>query len=379
MIPFNRASITKVEENYVLDSLSTKRICGDNKYTKLATEKFAEMFGVRGMIVTSCSHALDMTAILSELKEGDEVIAPSYTFVSTINAFVLRGATPVFVDIEPRTMNIDANLIEEKITEKTKAIYVVHYAGVACDMDKIKDIAKKHNLIVIEDAAQAVGSYYKGRLLGTIGDYGCYSFHETKNIVMGEGGFLIVKDDKKFEEAEMIREKGTNRKQFFKGFVDKYTWQIPGSSYLPSDILSAVLLGQLERFEEIQNKRLVIWEKYNSFLKKYENEKKVKRPTIPNYATNNAHMYYMILPTEKKRNELIKKFKDKKIEAPFHYIPLHISPMGEKFGYKKGDLPLTESYSSRLIRLPLFPDMTNAQVKEVLEVLKEYFEGENEN
>lgn len=376
MIPFNKASITELEENYVLDSLRSKRICGDNKYTKLVNKKFEEKYNLRGMLVTSCSHALDMTAILCDLKEGDEVICPSYTFVSTINAFILRGAKPVFVDIEPKTLNIDANKIEEKITARTKAIYPVHYAGVACDMDKIMEIAKKHNLYVIEDAAQAIDSYYKGKLLGTIGDFGCYSFHETKNIVMGEGGLLIVKDDEKFDLAEMVREKGTNRKQFFKGFVDKYTWQVPGSSYLPSDVLAAILYGQLERLDEIQSKRIKVWNKYNEALEKYEKDGIINRPFIPSYATNNAHMYYVILKNEETRARLIKRFKENEIEAPFHYIPLHISPMGEKFGYKVGDLPITEDYSSRLIRLPLFADLKEEEVDKVIKVLTEFLEEE---
>lgn len=376
MISFNRASITEIEENYVLDSLRTRRLCGDNKYTKLITDKFKERFNLRGLLVTSCSSALDMTAILCDLKEGDEVICPSYTFVSTINAFILRDAKPVFIDIDPRTLNIDADKIEEKITLKTKAIYVVHYAGVACDMDKIMRIAKKYNLYVIEDAAQAIGSYYKGKLLGTIGDYGCYSFHETKNIVMGEGGLLIVKDNKKFDMAEMVREKGTNRKQFFNGFVDKYTWQVPGSSYLPSDVLAAILYGQLERFDEIQGKRISIWNKYNNALEKYEELGLINRPFIPDYATNNAHMYYVILKNEDVRTKLIKRFKENEIEAPFHYIPLHISPMGEKFGYRVGDLAITEEYSSRLIRLPLFVDLKDEEVNKVIKVLTKFLEEE---
>lgn len=381
MIPFNRASITKKEEEYVLDSLRSTRICGDCKYTNLVSQKFEEMFNLRGLLITSCSHALDMTALLSDIKEGDEVIAPSYTFVSTINAFVLKGAVPVFVDIDPKTLNIDADKIEEKITEKTKAIYAVHYAGVACDMDKIMEIAKKHNLYVIEDAAQAIGSYYKGQLLGTIGDYGCYSFHETKNIVMGEGGFLIIKDDKKFELAEMIREKGTNRKQFFKGFVDKYTWQVAGTSYLPSDILAAVLYAQLERFDEIQGKRIAVWNKYNDALESYEKEGIINRPYIPDYATNNAHMYYVIMKDEDARARLIDRFKENGITAPFHYIPLHTSPMGQKYGYKQGDLPLTEEYSSRLVRLPLFADLTEDEVNSVISVLTQFLDEEitNEN
>ncbi len=376
MIFFNKASITDLEEKYVLDCLRTRNICGDNKYTKLVDEIFEKKFNLRGMLVTSCSTALDMTAILCDLKDGDEVICPSYTFVSTINAFVLRGAKPIFVDIDKRTLNIDANKIEEKITNRTKAIYVVHYAGVACDMDKILDIAKKYNLKVIEDAAQAVGSYYKGKLLGTLADYGCYSFHQTKNITMGEGGLLIVKDDKEYELAEMIREKGTNRKQFFKGFVDKYTWQVPGSSYLPSDILAALLYAQLERFDEIQGKRLSVWERYNKALESYEERGIINRPYIPDYATNNAHMYYVILKDNATRERLINRFRDNQIEAPFHYIPLHISPMGKKYGYKEGDFPITEEYSSRLIRLPLYAELTNEEVDKVIKILTDFLDEE---
>ena len=375
MIPFNKPSISKKEEKYVIDALKSQKICGDNKYTKLVNEKFKEMFNLRGLVVTSCSTALDMSAILSKFKEGDEVICPSFTFVSTADAFVLRGATPVFAEIDPKTMNIDPDKIEELITPKTKGIYVVHYAGVACDMDKIMAIAKKHKLIVVEDAAQAVGSYYKGKLLGTIGDYGCYSFHETKNIVMGEGGLLIVKDDDTFELAEMIREKGTNRKQFLNGFVDKYTWKVPGSSFLPSDVLSAILYAQLERFDEIQNKRLKVWNRYYKSFKKYEKKGLVQLQYIPEYATNNAHMFFMILRTNEERDQFIKFMKQYEISTPFHYVPLHLSDVGASFGYKKGDLPLTEEYSSRLVRLPLYADMTSKEVSLVIEKVKEYFDS----
>ena len=375
MIPFNKPSISKKEEKYVIDALRSQKICGDNKYTKLVNEKFKEMFDLRGLVVTSCSTALDMSAILSKFKEGDEVICPSFTFVSTADAFVLRGATPVFAEIDPKTMNIDPDKIEELITPKTKGIYVVHYAGVACDMDKIMAIAKKHKLIVVEDAAQAVGSYYKGKLLGTIGDYGCYSFHETKNIVMGEGGLLIVKDDDTFELAEMIREKGTNRKQFLNGFVDKYTWKVPGSSFLPSDVLSAILYAQLERFDEIQNKRLKVWNRYYKSFKKYEKKGLVQLQYIPEYATNNAHMFFMILRTNEERDQFIKFMKQYEISTPFHYVPLHLSDVGASFGYKKGDLPLTEEYSSRLVRLPLYADMTSKEVSLVIEKVKEYFDS----
>lgn len=361
MIPFNRASITEKEKEYILDSLNTK-ICGDGKYTKKVNEWFKDKIDANILLTTSGTSALEMAALLCGLKEGDEVIAPSYTFVSTVNAFALRGAIPVFVDVDPKTMNMDVNKIEEKITDKTKAIFVVDYAGVVPDIDKVKEIAKKHNLYVVEDAAQAVGSKYKGRPAGTLADFGCYSFHETKNYVMGEGGALITSKEEDFLKAEIIREKGTNRSQFIKGYVDKYTWNDIGSSYLPSDILAALLYGQLERFDEIMQKRMNIWNKYNEFFEKYEKENKVIRPYIPSECEHNAHMYYLILPTAEKRDELIAYLKNQEIGAPFHYIPLHLSPVGERYGYKKGDLPYTEEYSSRLIRLPLFADMTDEEV-----------------
>lgn len=377
MIPFNKASITEVEKKYILDCLNTNHVCGDNKYTKMVDEKLKKEFNLRALLMTSCSHALDITAIIENFEKGEEIICPSYTFVSTANAFVLKGAIPKFVEIDPKTLNIDASKIEEAISKKTKAIYVVHYAGVACDMDKIMEIAKKYHLIVVEDAAQAFGAYYKGKLLGTIGDYGTYSFHDTKNITMGEGGALIVKDDKKFEIAEIVREKGTNRKQYFKGFVDKYTWKMPGTSYLPSDILAALLYGQLERFEDIQQKRLKIWQSYNKKLEKYELKHLLKRPYIPDYATNNAHMYYIILPTTEKREKFINFMKENEIITPFHYIPLHLSDVGLNYGYKEGDLPITEDLASRLVRLPLYADMTESELNIVLSALENYFEEEN--
>ena len=375
-IPFNKASITEKEKKYVIDCLNSGRICGDNKYTKLVEQKFKELFNTDILLITSCSHALDMTAILANLKQDDEVILPSYTFVSTANCIVSRGAKPIFVDIDPKPLKIDPEKIEEKVTSKTKAIYVVHYAGVACDMDRIMEIAHKYHLKVIEDAAQAIDSYYKGTLLGTIGDYGTHSFHETKNIVMGEGGSLLVKNKDEFAIAEMIREKGTNRKQYFKGFVDKYSWQMPGSSYLPSDVLAAILYGQLERLNEIQTKRKHIWNTYNKLLKEYEKQNLLKCPYIPEYATNNAHMYYIILPSEEKKDEFINFMKSNEIETPFHYIPLHLSKMGEKLGYKPGDLPITEDYSKRLVRLPLYADMTKDELNYIILKLKEFFERE---
>lgn len=371
MIYFTKPSITDLEKRYIMDALDTHKICGDGKYTKKCNEWFKENCNISNfLLTTSGSHSLDLAAILAGLKSDDEVIVPSYTFVSTANAFMLRGAKPVFVDVDEKTMNIDANLIEEKITPKTKAIFPVHYAGVSCDMDKIMQIAKKHNLQVIEDAAQGVLAYYKGKPLGTIGDYGCFSFHETKNYCMGEGGGIVVKDDNKFKQAEIIREKGTNRSQFIRGTVDKYTWHEVGSSFLPSDILAALLLAQLERSEEIMQKRMHIWNTYNEAFLELEKQGKLIRPYIPEYAKHNAHMYYIILPTEEIRNKVMDKLKQKEISSVFHYIPLHTSPMGLKLGYKQGDLPKTEEYSARLLRLPLYADMSEEEIEKVCKSLK---------
>ena len=373
MIPFNKPSIKEIERNHMHSASNNLKICGDGVYTHKVYDIFKEKLNINNLLLTtSCSHALDMTSILADFKEGDEIIAPSYTFVSTINAFVLRGAKPIFCDVEKETMNIDAEKIEELITPKTKAIYPVHYAGVICDMDKINSIAKKHNLLVIEDAAQAVGSYYKGTLpAGTIGDMGCYSFHETKNYVMGEGGALVVKDDELFKKAEIIREKGTDRSQFIRGEVDKYTWRMVGSSYLPSDILAAMLYGQMERFDEIMQKRMSIWNSYYEGLADLEKEGKLIRPFIPEYTTHNAHMFYIILPSKDIRDKMILKLREKGISTVFHYIPLHSSPMGETFGYKKGDLPITEEYSERLLRLPMFVDLTESETQYIIRSIKE--------
>ena len=378
MIPFAKISITDIERNYISKALDTDKICGDGEFTKKCNAWFKENCRIDNILLTtSCTHALELAALLADLKEGDEALVPSYTFVSTADAILLRGAKPVFVDIDKRTFNMDINKIEEKITPKTKAIFPVHYAGVACDMDKIMDIAKKHNLIVIEDAAQAMLAYYKGKTLGTIGDYGCYSFHETKNYVMGEGGAIIVKDKDKFLDAEIIREKGTNRSQFIKGVVDKYTWHSVGSSYLPSDVLAAMLYGQLERADEIMEKRMHIWNTYNNSFEKLEKQNKLIRPYIPDYATHNAHMYYIVLPTENIRNELMDKLKENGILAVFHYIPLHTSPMGKKLGYKEGDLPVTEEYAKRILRLPLYPDMTEQQLSFICDKVHTILENLN--
>lgn len=372
MIPFTKTSITDVEKKYISEVLGNNKICGDGKFTKKCNEWFKENCGIENfLLTTSGTHSLEMAALLAGIKEGDEVLVPSYTFVSTANAILLRGATPIFVDMDKRTFNMDVNLIEGKITSKTKAIFPVHYAGVACDMDKILEIAKKHNLIVVEDAAQGVLAYYKNRPLGTIGDYGCYSFHETKNYVMGEGGAIIVRDDEKFEEAEIIREKGTNRSQFIRGDVDKYTWHEIGSSYLPSDILAAILYGQLTRADEIMEKRMKIWNTYNNQLEDLEKQGKLIRPYIPEYAQHNAHMFYIVLPTEQIRNNLMDKLKENGVGATFHYIPLHSSPMGKKLGYKEGDLPVTEEYAGRILRLPLYADMTEEENAYVCKLIKD--------
>ena len=372
MIPFTKTSITDVEKKYIEEALTTSKICGDGKFTKKCTEWFYQNCKINHfLLTTSGTHSLELAAILAELKEGDEVLLPSYTFVSTADAVLLRGAKPVFIDIDKRTFNMDADLIEEKITPKTKAIFPVHYAGVACDMDRIMEIAKKYELIVIEDAAQGVLAYYKDMPLGTIGDYGCFSFHETKNYVMGEGGAIIVKDDEKFKKAEIVREKGTNRSQFIRGEVDKYTWHEMGSSYLPSDILAALLYGQLTRANEIMEKRMYIWNYYNECLAELEKKGKIIRPYVPSYAKHNAHMYYIVLPTEEIRNQLMTKLKEKEISATFHYIPLHTSPMGKRLGCKKGELPVTEEYAGRLLRLPLYADMKKEDLEFVCKSIKE--------
>lgn len=372
MIPFTKTSITKLEKEYIEQALESNKICGDGSFTKKCTKWFEENNNIRNLLLTtSCTHSLELASLLADLKPGDEVLLPSYTFVSTADAVLLRGAKPVFVDIDKRTFNMDANLIEEKITSKTKAIYPVHYAGVSCDMDRILEIAKKYNLIVVEDAAQGVLAYYKDKPLGTIGDYGCFSFHETKNYVMGEGGAIIVKDDEKFKKAEIIREKGTNRSQFIRGDVDKYTWHEVGSSYLPSDILAALLYGQLERADEIMEKRMRVWNYYNANLEELEKQGKLVRPYIPSYSKHNAHMFYIVLPTEKTRNNLMTKLKEKGISATFHYIPLHTSPMGQRLGCKKGELPVTEEYAGRLLRLPLYADMKQEEMEFVCKSIKE--------
>lgn len=371
MIPFNKPSITDIEKNYISESLAELKLCGDGKFTRKVSRFFAEKLCTPNMLlVTSGTHALELAVLLAKIEPGDEIIVPSYTFVSTVNAFILRGAKPVFCDVEASTMNMDANKIEELITPKTKAIFPVHYAGVICDMDKINEIAGKYNLVVVEDAAQAVGSVYKGtRPAGTIGHMGCFSFHETKNYVMGEGGGIVVNDSELYKRAEILREKGTDRSQFIRGEVDKYTWQDVGSSYLPSDTLAAMLCGQLDRFDEIMKKRMHVWGSYHEGFADAEKKGKLIRPFVPNYTTHNAHMYYIILPDSHTRDQMITKLREKSIQSVFHYIPLHTAPMGKKFGYKLGDLPITEEYSARLLRLPMWADLSQDSIEYIVETV----------
>lgn len=367
MINFNEPIFLENTEKYIKDVFTQKHTSGDGKYTKLCHDWFTKKLTCsKALMVHSGTAALEMAALLADLKVGDEVIMPSYTFCSTANAFVLQGATPVFVDIREDTLNIDEKKIEEAITEKTKAIVPVHYAGVACEMDKIISIAKKYNLLVIEDAAQAFDSYYKNRPLGTIGDMGCFSFHETKNIMSGEGGLFTTNSPLLAERAEIIREKGTNRSKFFRGQVDKYTWVDKGSSYLPSDIIAAYLYSILESSEKVQNKRKNIWNNYHKSFKDLQSKGLVRLPIIPEECTNNAHMYYMIFNNLKTRTDYINYLKERGIYAPFHYIPLHSSPAGIRFCKTNASMDVTNKISECLVRLPLYYDMTAADQEKII-------------
>lgn len=373
-IPFNKPTYIGKESEYVLDAVNKGHISGDGEYTKKCAKKLEELSGTkRALLTTSCTHATEMAALLSDIKPGDEVIMPSYTFVSTADAFVLRGATPVFVDIRPDTMNMDETLIEDAITSKTKAIVPVHYAGVGCEMDTIMDIARRHNLTVIEDAAQGIASTYKGKALGTFGDFGCYSFHETKNISMGEGGALLIQNEDLVEPAEIIREKGTNRAKFFRGQIDKYTWVNYGSSYLPSDMNAAYLWAQLENIDIIQKKRLSVWNRYKEGLSELEKKEYIEFGVIPEECTNNAHMFYIKVRDLENRTDLLKFLKENGIQAVFHYVPLHSAPAGRKFGRFNGEDRYTTKESERLIRLPLFYSISDEEVEFVIEKLMGYY------
>jgi len=357
-IPFNQPSIIGRELEYINIAIKNGHISGDGLFTKRCNIYLENGLGVnKSLLTTSCTHALEMSAILLDLKPGDEVIVSSFTFVSTVNAFVLRGVKPVFIDIRPDTLNMDENKLEELITKKTKAIIPVHYAGVGCEMDKIMNIANNHNIPVIEDNAHGLFGKYKDRYLGTFGTFATQSFHETKNFSCGEGGALFINDESFFQRAEIIREKGTNRSKYFRGEIDKYTWVDVGSSYLPSDLLAAFLYGQLEKRDLIQKKRKQIWDIYYKNLNIWATNNEIQLPIVPDYCEQSYHMFYLIMPTPEKRNAFIQHLQKRGINAVFHYLPLHLSKMGRKFGGAKGDCPVTEDFSNRLVRLPFFNDL----------------------
>ena len=374
MINFNEPPFTGKEFDYMRQAVENLKICGDGPFTKKCNKWFEDRFSAQKVLLTtSGTTALEMTTLLCDLKEGDEVILPSYTFSSTATSIVLTRAKLVFVDIRPDTMNIDENKIEEAITEKTKAIMVVHYAGVACEMDAIMAIAKKYNLKVIEDAAQGVMSTYKGKPLGTIGDFGCYSFHETKNYSMGEGGALVINNPAYNERAEILREKGTNRAKFFRGQIDKYTWVDYGSSYLPSDLNAAYLWAQLEKADEINQDRLNTWNYYYDSLKEYEERGLIELPYIPEECEHNAHMFYMKFKNLEDRTEFIEYMRRNGIYCVFHYIPLHSAPAGVKFGRFQGEDVNTTKESERLVRLPMYYGISQKDKEKVINKIKEYF------
>jgi dTDP-4-amino-4,6-dideoxygalactose transaminase len=359
-IPFNKPYMTGKELFYIAEAHFNNMLAGDGPFTKKCHAWLELKLGAKKALLThSCTAALEMAAILADIQPGDEVIMPSYTFVSTANAFVLRGGIPVFVDIRPDTLNIDETLIEAAITSRTKAIVPVHYAGVACEMDTIMDIALRHNLLVIEDAAQGIMSTYKGRALGSIGHMGCYSFHETKNVISGEGGALLINDERFEARAEIIREKGTNRSQFFRGQVDKYTWVDVGSSYLPGEVIAAFLWAQLEDAQAITNKRLDVWQKYHEGLEKLELQGLLRRPIISDDCSHNAHMYYVLLNSLAERTHVIENLRSREIYPVFHYVPLHNSPAGLKYSRSHGSLKHTEDLANRILRLPMWVGMDN--------------------
>ena len=374
MISFNVAPFMGKEFDYIQEAIESRHISGDGKFTKLCDRWMEERFNAEKiMLTTSGTTALDMAMIMCDLEPGDEVILPSFTFSSTATSAVLAGANLVFVDIRPDTMNIDEDKIEEAITDRTRVISVVHYAGVSCDMDKIMDIARRHSLIVVEDAAQGVMSSYKGKALGTIGDFGCYSFHETKNYSMGEGGAIVINNPAYIEMAEILREKGTNRSKFYRGQVDKYTWVDFGDSYLPSEINAAYLWAQLEKADEINNNRMETWNFYNDSLKPLRDAGLIELPTIPDYAEHNAHMYYIKLKDLETRSGFLQFMRDREIGCVFHYVPLHSAPAGRKFGRFHGEDTYTTVESDRLVRLPMYYGITEEDKETVISSIKEYF------
>lgn len=375
MIDFNVPPYVGNELKYVEEAVAVNhKICGDGPFTHRCNEWLEQKTGAtKALLTTSCTHATELAALLADIKEGDEVIMPSYTFVSTADAFVLRGAVPVFVDIRPDTMNIDETKIEAAITEKTRAIAPVHYAGVSCEMDKIMELAEKYHLAVIEDAAQGIMSTYKGKALGTIGDYGCLSFHETKNYSMGEGGALLIRDAENVERAEIMREKGTNRAKFFRGQIDKYTWVDAGSSYLPGDMNAAYLMAQLDVADQIFDDRMRSWNLYYELLKPLEEKGKIELPYIPEHCTHNAHMFYIKAKDLGERTELFRFLKENEIQAVFHYIPLHSAPAGRRFGRFHGEDVYTTRESERLARLPMFYGLNEEQVRYIADKVIEFY------
>jgi dTDP-4-amino-4,6-dideoxygalactose transaminase len=372
-ISFNRPTQVGKELEYIQQALRSSHLSGDGDFTKKSHSLLEEALGVpKVLLTTSCTHALEMSALLLDLKEGDEVIVPSFTFVSSINAFALRGAKPVFADIRPDTLNLDETRLESLITAKTCAIVIVHYAGVGCEMEPIMEIANRHSIPIVEDNAHGLFGKYKGKILGTFGVMATQSFHETKNLTSGEGGALLINDEKYIEDAEILREKGTNRSRFFRGQVDKYTWVNLGSSYLPSEILAAHLFAQLEKREEIQAARKKIWETYYKELGAWAEENHVQMPFVPAHCEQTYHMFYMLFPSLERRQAAIAHLKERGIQGVFHYLPLHLSPMGEKYGGKPGDCPVTERVSDQLIRLPFYTNMTEEEQMTVIAALKEF-------
>lgn len=374
MINFNIPPYLGNEEKYISEAIASHKICGDGAFTKKCNAWIESKTCVsKALLTTSCTHATEMAALLADIQPGDEVIMPSYTFVSTADAFALRGAKCVFVDIRPDTMNIDETLIEDAITDKTKAIVPVHYAGVACEMDTIMEIANCHGLVVIEDAAQGIMSSYKGKALGSIGDYGCFSFHETKNYSMGEGGALLIRDANNVERAEIIREKGTNRSKFFRGQIDKYTWVDAGSSYLPSELNAAYLWAQLEAAQKIYDDRMKSWNLYFELLSDLEKQGKIELPCIPEGCTHNAHMFYIKTKNFDERTRMLSYLKDNGINAVFHYIPLHSAPAGKKYGEFRGEDKYTTNESERLVRLPMYYGLKESEIVYISEKVHEFW------
>jgi len=376
MINFNVPPFTGKEFEYIKQAVDNQKICGDGPFTHKCSEWIEERTGTaKALLTTSCTHATELAALLLDIKEGDEVIMPAYTFVSTADAFVLRGAKVVFVDIRPDTMNIDEKLIEDAITERTRAIVPVHYAGVACEMDTILDIAARHNLAVVEDAAQGVMATYKGKALGAIGDFGAYSFHETKNYSMGEGGALLIRDEKYVERAEIFREKGTDRSKYYRGQVDKYRWQDYGSSYLPSDMNAAYLYAQLEMADEINNTRLARWNQYNELLTLLADKGRIELPFVPSECVHNAHMFYIKTKDLAERTALIDFLMSNGVWSVFHYVPLHTAPAGIKYGVFHGEDRYTTKESDRLVRLPMFYKLTEDEVTYITEQVYKFYES----